>query len=402
MRNENEAAIETFLLDIDCLDTLKQWDTGINIFSVLRIAKSEIRHSNILAWILDPNESHGLGETVTRELLQHIICANREVSAQKGINIINTSLLDFYSFSVFREWNNIDILLISEKNKFLICIENKTFTSEHDDQLNRYYSIISNRYPEFRAMYLFLTPTGIDASDTSTWFSISYSEIIEIIEKSLGKHKNLSNEAELIINNYIQTIRRNIVEDKELQQICAEIYKKHKVALDLIFENRPDETSNMYEHILSYLNQRAIEKNDIILYPELSSKSSIFFTTPNLEKLFPTEVNDSTRWKGGRNIFYWVENSDKNIAIRFEMSSQGLDDSEYSEYLLFAQNFEKKSDISWNNYHRLKTWNIHSFKKKWNAMDFSEIESAQNQIIKQLADTVDKVIDSEKLFTQTL
>ena len=32
-----------------------------NIFQILRISKTEIRHSNFLAWLLDPSQSHKLG-----------------------------------------------------------------------------------------------------------------------------------------------------------------------------------------------------------------------------------------------------------------------------------------------------------------------------------------------------
>ena len=31
-----------------------------NIFQILRITKNEIRHSNFLSWLLDPNQSHKL------------------------------------------------------------------------------------------------------------------------------------------------------------------------------------------------------------------------------------------------------------------------------------------------------------------------------------------------------
>ena len=36
-----------------------------NIFQILRISKNEIRHSNFLSWLLDPNQSHKLGDITT-------------------------------------------------------------------------------------------------------------------------------------------------------------------------------------------------------------------------------------------------------------------------------------------------------------------------------------------------
>ena len=45
----NEEALKKFLLDIDCLNELLPWAGKFNLFDVLRISRTEIRHSNMLA-----------------------------------------------------------------------------------------------------------------------------------------------------------------------------------------------------------------------------------------------------------------------------------------------------------------------------------------------------------------
>ena len=55
MTSNEEQALKDFLLDIDCLKQLDDWTDDFNLFDVLRITNMEIRHSNILAWIFDPN-----------------------------------------------------------------------------------------------------------------------------------------------------------------------------------------------------------------------------------------------------------------------------------------------------------------------------------------------------------
>ena len=45
----NEQALQDFLLDISCLDELAPWTSQFNIFDVLKITKTEIRHSNMLS-----------------------------------------------------------------------------------------------------------------------------------------------------------------------------------------------------------------------------------------------------------------------------------------------------------------------------------------------------------------
>ena len=43
-----------------------------NPFDVLQVADLEIRHSNVLAWLLTPDETHGIGSRFLRALVEHL------------------------------------------------------------------------------------------------------------------------------------------------------------------------------------------------------------------------------------------------------------------------------------------------------------------------------------------
>lgn len=45
---------------------------AVNIFDILKITRAEIRHSNFLGWILNPDEGHGLNEIVLVRFLRTI------------------------------------------------------------------------------------------------------------------------------------------------------------------------------------------------------------------------------------------------------------------------------------------------------------------------------------------
>lgn len=62
IEKKDEEALRKFLADIECLDALSPWTERFNIFDILKISRTEIRHSNMLSWLLDPNENHGLGD----------------------------------------------------------------------------------------------------------------------------------------------------------------------------------------------------------------------------------------------------------------------------------------------------------------------------------------------------
>jgi hypothetical protein len=40
-----------------------------NIFQILRISKNEIRHSNFLSWLLEPNGSNKLGDIFLKRFI---------------------------------------------------------------------------------------------------------------------------------------------------------------------------------------------------------------------------------------------------------------------------------------------------------------------------------------------
>ncbi len=211
-------ALKDFLLDINCLDPLYEWTNKFNLFDILKITRTEIRHSNMLSWLLDPNETHGLGDNVLKGFVQHT-----SQSLFKENDLFEILLMDFYNFTIQREWHNIDIVAVSNEKHFVLCIENKIDSNEHDNQLERYRKIIMDTYPEYTQIFLYLSPQGIDASDSENWVSISYNDVLEIIENTKKKVKLLP-EVALLIDNYTDIIRRHIVEDKKLIEICTNIY----------------------------------------------------------------------------------------------------------------------------------------------------------------------------------
>ena len=75
---DNAKALKNFLLDIECLDPLSEWTSKFNLFDILKITRTEIRHSNMLSWLLSPNENHGLGDSIIRGFIQYVVTSFSE------------------------------------------------------------------------------------------------------------------------------------------------------------------------------------------------------------------------------------------------------------------------------------------------------------------------------------
>lgn len=317
---DDATALKEFLLDIECLDPLSEWTSKFNLFDILKISRVEIRHSNMLSWLLNPNENHGLGDSVLRGFIQFVV-----TSFEDDIDIFDTLLMDCHDFVIQREWHNIDVLASSANEKFVLCIENKIDSGEHDNQLNRYRKVVEETYPGFKKMYIYLSPEGDESSDSDNWCSMGYQDVLNIIENAWHKTKLLP-DAELLIGNYVDTIRRDIVGDERLARICAEIYSKHQKALDLIFENRPDRASEIAAIFRQWAANKA-DAGEIIFSPEKSGKVNTRFKTAQMTGVLPDSPYSLSGWGTNNYYFYEIHNNDgKEFYIQFVLSSRDIPD----------------------------------------------------------------------------
>lgn len=368
----DEEALQSFLLNIDCLDELSMWTEKFNIFDVLKISRTEIRHSNMLAWLFDANENHGLGDKFVKKVMQKFI----EKNLNGKFDVFETLLLDFYSFNIYREWNNIDLMLVSDDEKTVIAIENKVGSHEHSNQLNRYRKILEKAYPDYNKIYIFLTPDGLLPSDTDNWCVLTYSDIVDVLN-DIKDVTELLPDVELMINNYVDVVRRDIVEDQQLIEICNKIYNKHKKALDLIYENRIDNKDIVKNVIFEILNQLdACGKIDY-------SGNSMRFHTSRMSEYLPNLDDTVSSWSNIYPYLYWIYVRDNKIDVFFELGGRSVPDETIKLMQPIINELSPKDNNRTNfKYKRLKKFTFD--------LDFEN--SSKTEIENKLIESVDKVL----------
>lgn len=366
MEKQDQEALKDFLLDISCLDELHQWENHFNLFDVLKICRTEIRHSNVLAWLLNPNENHNIGDSFVKKLFQEFI-KNQPITNK---DIMQFLLIDFYSFSVYREWKNIDILLVSDEEKIVIAIENKVGSHEHDNQLTRYNDILEKEFPKYKKILIYLTPDGEEPSDDS-WLVLTYENIVENIE-AIRKNAILTPDVALMIDNYIEVLRRDVMEDKELIEICNKIYNKHKKALDLIFEYKvdPTQTSSVVRDIL----QEMANKGEII-YENTKGNTYIRFYTEEMNKLLPNLVDSKSSWGNEHCYAYEFKMMSGKFRLSCVLTAKNLPDKTADtmrKILQIERPAKTNLDFQWLSLHL----------KKYNVSDEGDDNEKLNQVIK--------------------
>ncbi len=115
-------SLEDFLIDNRELEALEQRLRGFNIFEAIGHVKTEERHPDFLAFLLDPLAPHGLGEDFITRFLQKAL--KSLPSDRRPIQLIDLSLIDLSRTLVIREHHQIDIFALDDANNIAIVIEN--------------------------------------------------------------------------------------------------------------------------------------------------------------------------------------------------------------------------------------------------------------------------------------
>ncbi|MBV8859533.1 MAG: PD-(D/E)XK nuclease family protein [Acidobacteria bacterium] len=241
----SQAELERLVVDNDDLENLEERLGRFNIFEALGIARHELRHSDFLAFLLDPNQTHGLGDEFTRRFLQRLLAS--AAGQPLPVTPIDLDIWNLNDLIVLREWQNIDILLLEESLRLAVIIENKIGSTEHSNQLERYFQTVGLHHREWKILGVYLSPEGEMPSHVG-YLPANYTMVCEIIERLTARRSStLGDDVRTMMTHYTQMLRRRIVSESEIADLCRRIYRNHRKALDLIYEYRTDRQAEIRE-----------------------------------------------------------------------------------------------------------------------------------------------------------
>jgi hypothetical protein len=275
------------------LRALEKLKASPNIFDVFNISHYEIRHSNFLNWLLNPQGNHGFGHRVLLDFLREVALDERA----KGMSIIDLANMSLEGAHLRREWHSIDLLI--ELPGLIVVIENKIGASESNNQLQRYRQVIENNYPNHKKVFVFLTPSGTEASENQTWVNLSYNAIIRILEDLLKiEEHSLSLKVQFYLKDYISTLKNDIMSNGDIAELARKIYKGHKELFDTIIEHKPDAAAEFKD----ILQLKAIKRGYEMGSP---NKGYLRVLTKQLYELIPRGVHRN--WPLGEAFTFEVD-----------------------------------------------------------------------------------------------
>lgn len=361
------------LNDID-FDKLELQLKTPNIFQILGVARTEIRHSNFLGWLLDPSGNHGLGKHFLTKFLRGI--STSEIASE--LDEFDIEQINFNNVEIRREWKNIDLLVIFDD--LVLCIENKIDSRDHSNQLSKYREIVNKNFKSKRKVFVYLTPTGelpTTSLEREHYALYSYQEIIEQFDRILKIHgKSLNNGVNQYISDYLTTIKRELMKNDELNELADKIYKNHRELIDFVFEHKSDISSTLYPTFV-----KRIEKSGWIVGSK--HKGYVRFLTPKLDRIIPRKGQG---WPLKENFlfeidYFWNQNKIvfKTVVSPGDPEIQDI----FKKAMIKIEGHKKPRGNKWL-VHFIHTW-------KFNTENF--IGADENEVMRALDKEWDKVTE---------
>ena len=228
---DTELDIQRFFQEVASICALEQAQQeernrkgeNYNLFSILSIERYELKHSALIANLLDPEGSHGCGDAFLRAFFELAL----KGTASSLESSSPDSCTEHYTGPIAGDTGGrIDILVKS--SQYGLIIENKIYAGDQDKQLIRYDNYGKEIFGADGYLLVYLTLYGYDASKESTatksaeevgYLRLSYAEdILRWLEQCarLAYDKPLVRES---LNQYIRTIKQLTYQDMNQKNI---------------------------------------------------------------------------------------------------------------------------------------------------------------------------------------
>lgn len=310
-----------------------------NVFSALNMCSDEVRlHSRLLATLLNPKASHGLGNEFLKLFLialglpEDYITYCKEQIVERPIGEVTET-----------NGGRIDIIL--EDREHAVIIENKIYAGDQPNQLLRYYNYGVKTFGENNFKLVYLTLYGSDPSPYSLggehfeFIKLSYAQdILKLLEDFVPTQPQKP--VHRTIKDYITIIKQLTHQDMETkyqQSIIEEAIKSDciDVTSELLLLREQIGDKLIKDHIIEPLKDLGFKErqdDNGALWRDLNESYAIVIKT-----------DDRTYW---RNV--WIGISPKN---GYEQPSKKLDCFTDAPTQNYPYGWSWISDNANNNWH---------------------------------------------------
>lgn len=243
------------------------------IFDILGIMRNENVHSNFLAWMLNPDQQHGLNDYPMRKFLEMIVMSLFDCQyAKERPSLFPDYLIDYI---ITGNYEVVDVKLerekVIDKNKRIdlfislslqigneeaeiidikIILENKVYSREHSEQTVQYYEWACHNFKDHSELvFVYLSPISNgelhdlveQQCQCKEYIQINYQYLVDYILEPC-KMQQLPLEANSLIDNYLRCLSYPSMDEESIKNgglVMAVSERERKLLLDFWEGNKP-------------------------------------------------------------------------------------------------------------------------------------------------------------------
>lgn len=320
-----------------------------NPFKVLQVDNYEIRHSNVLAWLMDPQQNHDLGAYFIKKLLAKVFVnpANFEDEDKlANYDVLQLSRHSYHDLVVYKELatsnkKRIDLLAVSQSHEVAVLIENKFWSNESEGQLEEYIEFVRNAYDGYKIVPVFLTLQDEEPTHED-YLMLGYSDVLDILNNVTDANKEYMHpDVHSFISYYIDILEDQLVQNDELNEKGMTLYKNHKEAVDLLAAvGKGRITESGFANELSLIYSQYKETIDFVVKVGSSFLREAFirfarklgwpehlytphFRMPNfIEQTWDEHFEEADlrkKWWMNKGLIAWFEQADERLKLKVEV-----------------------------------------------------------------------------------
>ena len=184
---------------------------------------------------------------------------------------------------------------------------------------------------------------------------MSYADVVDVAEATLASRaSSIGQPIALALEHYVDLLRRYVVPDSAIPELCAKIWRHHGEALEMLYEHRPDLQRDLADYLTSL-----IEDTQQVLSVE-SSKQYVRFAVPEWDD-YPCQLSGPGNWAGqSRLLLFEFVNQPNMLGLKLEL---GPGPAEYREAITefvagnrerFPLQISAKRGVNWTQLAKLK------------------------------------------------
>ena len=177
-----------------------------NTFDVLRYSDYEIRHSNVLAWLLRPADTHGIGSQFLKWFVSHVI--GRFGAADR--NRLPETSFEQGNVKVCRERDNVDITIFFKKERYLIAVENKLEPAHrhHCHQVKHYEKTLLEKHKCHTVRSVLLTTSPDRSVNFPGIAHVGWDSVLQAIRTVSAAGEFTCPSVQTFIRQYVDIVER--------------------------------------------------------------------------------------------------------------------------------------------------------------------------------------------------